>query len=113
MATEPIPLDVEGQRLFDDTRKRLGERLLDCDLPLLRITCKWLDRFNKYIDSDDKNADVKCGIATDKLLALASKFGLTPQDRKAHGDDAKPKKSERKRTALDELRPGKLKVHAG
>lgn len=113
MPAMPDDLKEAGSQLWQSVVERFGDKLLASDLPALKMACKWLDRFNDRIDSSEKGVDISLGIACDKFLVLSQRFGLTPHDRKGTAGDEKPKKSERKRTSLDDLRPGKLKVHAG
>lgn len=110
MTPYPPPPDLEeaGLDQWRSVCDRLGERLVKSDLHALAMVCRWIDRFNRLINSDEKGVDIKLGIACDKFLLLSTKFGLTPADRKAQGDDRTVKKTERRKTAVDSLTPEAL-----
>jgi hypothetical protein len=104
---KPADLDPAGSDFWDHVTKSMRKTLKPTDQAALVMACRWIDRFNIKLDSDDKGADIGLGIATDKFLAISAKFGFTPKDRKDEGGNSKPKAIQN-RTGLDDLSPAAL-----
>lgn len=73
---------------------------------VLTLACQWLSEAELQLQ-DGKF--VPAGIATDKFMAIATKFGYTPADREKAGIVAqKPKPAPRRKRSVDELTPDQI-----
>ncbi len=106
---KPDDLGDHGSKFWDLVMASMRRTIRVVDTAALRMACKWLDRFERDGDSDVKGVEIKLGIATDKFLEISKRFGFTPADRlKTPVESSGKPKAVEKKTALDELVPGKL-----
>lgn len=100
---KPGNLSPMASEFWDSVAQNPDVRHSPTEMIVLAIGCKWLTQIENRITELNS---VPAGIATDKFLAIAAKFGFTPADREKAGVAAvKPKPAPRRKRSADELTP--------
>lgn len=105
---KPDDLGDHGGKFWDLVMSSMRRKVQVVDTAALTMACKWWNRFERDVESNEKGVEIRLGIATDKFLEISKRFGFTPKDRVGDDTASKKPKATEKKTLLDEMKPGKL-----